>query len=220
MTDVQRKGCLTAILGIFGFKLGGPSRETALPYRQRDDFLSAAELAFYRVLANTLRGRATICPKVNLADIFFVARPNENQHYRNKIDRKHVDFLICDPATMKPLCGIELDDSSHRRPDRQHRDEFVDQVFKVAGLALVRITAQHRYSREDLLSRVEPYLAEGPAHRPPQPLVASSGEPPVCPKCGVQMVKRVATKGPNAGQPFFGCPNYPRCKEVVRVASG
>ena len=57
-----------------------------------------------------LDGSHIVCPKVNLADIFFVARPNENQSYRNKIDRKHVDFLLLDPTTMKPVMGVELDD--------------------------------------------------------------------------------------------------------------
>ena len=32
--------------------------------------------------------------------------------YWNKINRKHVDFLICDDETLKPLVGIELDDST------------------------------------------------------------------------------------------------------------
>jgi hypothetical protein len=40
---------------------------------------------------------------------------------------------------MKPVCGIELDDSSHARQDRVIRDDFVNQVFKNAGLPLNNI---------------------------------------------------------------------------------
>ncbi len=33
-----------------------------------------------------------------------------------------------------------------------------------------------------------------------------------CPKCGSNLVERVARKGPNAGSRFLGCSSYPRCK--------
>ncbi len=42
------------------------------------------------------------------------------------------------------------------------------------------------------------------------------GASPFCPKCDVPMVERVARKGQNAGKSFFGCPNYPKCREVVQ----
>jgi len=33
-----------------------------------------------------------------------------------------------------------------------------------------------------------------------------------CPYCGVEMVLRTAKKGPNAGEKFWGCSNFPKCK--------
>lgn len=36
--------------------------------------------------------------------------------------------------------------------------------------------------------------------------------PPGCPLCGREMVRRIARKGPNAGEQFWGCPKYPECK--------
>lgn len=210
----EPRGCLATILGLLGIKLGAAAKNTGeLPYRQRDDFLSAAELSFYRVLVNAVAGRAMVCPKVNLADVFFVILPHENQAYRNKIDRKHVDFLLCDPATMQPRCGIELDDSSHGRRDRQDRDQFVDEVFRVAQLHLLR------GSSEGGLQPGEPAGHDRTApHRRftrTPPLTLTSTALPMCPKCGVPMVMREAKKGSNAGSSFFGCPNYPRCKEIV-----
>ncbi len=98
MSEGEPKGCLGAILSLFGINLVKPAQVgTELPYRQRDDFLSAAELSFYRVLAGAVGTRAAICCKVNLGDVFFVVSGKGNQGYRNKIDRKHVDFLLCDP---------------------------------------------------------------------------------------------------------------------------
>lgn len=80
MNDAQPTGCLAAILSMFGIRLGGPVVSGSdLPYRIRDDFLSAAELSFYRVLLNAVGDRAVVCPKVNLADLFFVVQPKVDE---------------------------------------------------------------------------------------------------------------------------------------------
>jgi len=34
----------------------------------------------------------------------------------------------------------------------------------------------------------------------------------LCPKCGDEMVLRTAQRGPNPGQKFWGCSNFPRCR--------
>ena len=34
----------------------------------------------------------------------------------------------------------------------------------------------------------------------------------ICPKCGGEMVLRTAQKGPNPGQKFWGCSNFPKCR--------
>lgn len=39
----------------------------------------------------------------------------------------------------------------------------------------------------------------------------------MCPKCGAEMIKRVATKGANAGKAFYGCSNFPKCRGILSV---
>ena len=39
-----------------------------------------------------------------------------------------------------------------------------------------------------------------------------------CPNCGSDMVLRVARRGPNAGNKFYGCTNYPRCKYIIDIS--
>lgn len=101
------------------------------PYLMRDQFLSPAELAFYRVLRRITKGKLVVLSKINLNDIFYVKRDNASHYrtYTNKIDRKHVDYLLCRPDNMQPILGIELDDKSHQREDRKKRDAFVDGVL-------------------------------------------------------------------------------------------
>jgi ssDNA-binding Zn-finger/Zn-ribbon topoisomerase 1 len=38
---------------------------------------------------------------------------------------------------------------------------------------------------------------------------------PTCPQCDVKLVKRESSKGRSAGGHFWGCVNYPRCKQTL-----
>lgn len=50
-----------------------------------------------------------------------------------------------------------------------------------------------------------------------KPVVQAVSAEPVCPLCKGAMVKRVARKGANAGNVFWGCGAYPKCRGVVNV---
>jgi hypothetical protein len=215
-TTNEKPGCLSVILSFFK-RSQKDTTSKALPYRLRDDFLSPAEFSFYKVLSSLADPRFTIQTKVRLADIFFVARPNENIAFYNRIANKHLDFLVCDSVTMKPLFGVELDDSSHKQNNRQERDEFVDSVFKVAGLALLHFPVQREYNSREIAAQIAPLLKEkvGLSAPPPQPKNNDqAGSVPLCPKCGIPMVLRTAAQGEHKGKQFYGCPNYPRCREI------
>lgn len=217
MSNGEPQGCLTALLGLFG--IGPPTSGAVeqLPFRLRDDFLSPAEASFYQLLLRAVGQRVHVFAKVNLADLFFVVSKEKGsgaQSQRNKIDRKHVDFLLCDPRTLKPCCGIELDDASHRRGDRQARDSFVDAVFAAAGLPLLRVTAKTGYSPTELATLIEPHL-ESPQTPTRQTVDTGAASAPLCPKCEVPMIQRQSRTGTRSGQVFWGCPNYPRCRETV-----
>lgn len=43
---------------------------------------------------------------------------------------------------------------------------------------------------------------------------ADSQESLICPRCGGTLVLRTAKKGPNTGNSFYGCSNYPKCRYV------
>lgn len=38
-----------------------------------------------------------------------------------------------------------------------------------------------------------------------------------CPRCGAPLVLRVAKKGTNAGQNFYGCSSFPKCKYIQNI---
>jgi len=225
MTDYEKQGCLALLAGLFLGKQEPIRYETVYEpdyeYRLRDDFLSAAELSLLDALRSAIGERAIICPKVNLRDIFFDPHARGRSAATNKISQRHVDFLLCHPSTMRPLAGIELDDSSHRRDDRKVRDAEVDDVFRSADLRLFRQPVQWSYDIQQLTKQLESVLpssensARSPSPQPRTPLGATMVEaPPLCPKCGIPMVVRTVSKGEHQGRKFYGCRNYPQCREM------
>ncbi|MGB1287502.1 MAG: DUF2726 domain-containing protein [Aggregatilineales bacterium] len=206
------------------------------PYHLQDTFLSPAELRFFRVLESIVDDSAFLCIKVGLKDIFKVKTKDRSQWRiaMNKIDRKHVDFILCDNKTMQPIVGIELDDKSHERKDRKARDAFVDNVFAAAGLPILHIPVRRDYDEAALKTELSSYLTfkispQKPAipvnttpsdEKPPAKKESASASPtskksPDCPRCGSEMILRTGRKGKNAGKQFWGCSTYPECRAMV-----
>lgn len=48
-------------------------------------------------------------------------------------------------------------------------------------------------------------------------LESSDFTTPTCPNCEVKLVERIAKKGKNIGQRFWGCKNYPRCHYSLQM---
>ena len=191
------------------------------PYLIRDDFLSPAEQSFFLVLKNAVSSWAMVCPKVALGDLFYVQSgdPSKYRTFTNKIDRKHIDFLLCDPNTVRPLLGIELDDKSHRRIDRQVRDAFIENVFAAAKLPLARLATQNAYNPIELGTQLQQKIQPIAIHAttPSMPIeIKDKTTPPRCPKCNSEMVTRIAKTGSNRGEQFWGCPNFPRCRGILK----
>lgn len=144
-----RPGCIPGI-----FKALLAALTPKLPYRKRERFLSPAELSFYRVLREAAGPEWAVCPKVRLGDLIGVTGTSNSQAFRNRIERKHIDFVLCDAPTMTPRVLVELDDSSHSRPDRVERDKFVDAALNAAGLPIERFRVQRNYAIDDVRSRI------------------------------------------------------------------
>jgi restriction system protein len=86
-----------------------------------------------------------------------------------------------------------------------------------------------------LIERIQTYKAQTPrvnetvTEQPAQPVTKAPRSSPTatahtvtqaptssatapCPKCGSELVERTAKRGPNAGNSFFGCSNFPKCR--------
>ncbi|MEM5276387.1 restriction endonuclease [Cupriavidus taiwanensis] len=59
-----------------------------------------------------------------------------------------------------------------------------------------------------------PASTPAPAMRAHRPEPRPSGVAPECPRCGAAMIQRIAKQGANAGNPFWGCATFPKCRGV------
>lgn len=113
------------------------NRKKAYKYAKNPSLLTQNETNFYKALLPIAQKmKLSVCPKVRLADIVTPCKGQNWQAAFNKIQSKHVDFVLCKDQ-MIPALIIELDDSSHDRPDRQARDAFVDNVFKMVNIPIL-----------------------------------------------------------------------------------
>ena len=186
-----------------------------LPYRLREQFMSTPELALLRVLQDMVSGHYVICPKVALNDVFYIVRPNENVHFFNKIFRKHVDFLLCEPDTLKPAFGIELVKPVARTETRE-ADQFMEDLFLSAGLPLVHVPSNDHYSDDDLAELFKLSIMKV---KETKSLRASgtSDSVPMCPVCGRMMVLRIRRNGSDSGKEYYGCMDNPHCPGTVEI---
>ena len=128
--------------------------EKEILYRKNKYFLTDAEKNFFFVLKPIAdRHNLIIFSKVRLLDLFFV--PRYDRSSRSRIIQKHVDFVLCEPRNIDPVCAIELDDSSHKQESRIERDDFVNQVFDSAGLPLIRIKNSYSYDPQNIEEKIK-----------------------------------------------------------------
>lgn len=121
------------------------------PYQARR-LLTRAEADFYKVLRLAVGPATPIFAQVPLGALLSVRKgTQEPQKWRNKVDRKTIDFVVCHTESLDVLFLIELDDRSHESDRRRHRDDFVERVLSAAGLRLVRVPVQRSgWAIEDL----------------------------------------------------------------------
>jgi len=130
------------------------------PYLKKDSLLTEAEKKFYFVLSEIIGDNYLIFSKVRMADLLYLPKMNNSDyyHYQNKIQSKHVDFLLCDKENIKPLLVLELDDSSHLKIDRILRDTLVDKIFENAQIPILHIKNSTAYDKASLLNQIKTTL--------------------------------------------------------------
>jgi very-short-patch-repair endonuclease len=78
-----------------------------------------------------------VLAQVQLSRMMRVKRTDKWRTWQNKIERKSADFVVCN-KDFSVAAVIELDDSSHDRPDRRKSDADKDAALGGAGIRIIR----------------------------------------------------------------------------------
>lgn len=155
----------------------------------------------------------------------FVYRVEENDADRREIARirSGVDAraaelrrkLLAGPQNLDALakraiklCSIE--DPAVVRAEAQRDQARVDLEF--LGIPVPSVSASTATRQSQPTPVATPTGTAPSTYRPTSTPPTRSTGTPSCPRCGSQMIRRLARRGRNAGGYFWGCSRYPRCK--------
>jgi hypothetical protein len=127
----------------------------AARYSRKASILTKPEQRVYHALLLAVGSDFQVMSKVRLWDFLWLENdPPERSKHLSRLSCRHVDFLLCEPRTLKPLLAVELDDSSHKKPEAVAADRYKNELFTAAGLPLLRLDHPN-YSPRRLRERIE-----------------------------------------------------------------
>jgi very-short-patch-repair endonuclease len=137
------------------FEGAGAPEKAKYQYRRKNFFLTRAEHECYDALIQAVGADYHVYAQVHLPTI--IDHTIKGQDWRAAlahINRKSVDFVLCDKAYISPKLAIELDDKSHERPDRQERDQEVERILQQAEIPLLRLQNHGQFNQADLAQKI------------------------------------------------------------------
>ena len=126
---------IVAILFFVMSKLEPRSGGETWPFYAKKPLSAPEQVLFFRI--SKALPEHIVLAQVGLSRILGVKRGHKFQTWQNRIDRKSADFVVCSKDSTI-LAVIELDDSTHERPERKHADATKEKALSSAGLRLIR----------------------------------------------------------------------------------
>lgn len=179
--------------------------EPPFSYKSRQKLFTPSETTFLYALEKAVGDHYRIFGKVRLADIV------DTEVYRGVGDKafsliayKHVDFLLCDKSDLSIVCAIELDDWTHQSEERMIKDAEKTYALNSAAIPLIRFPVGSSYVLREIKIKIQDKLGKRE--------IAQMSSGLSCPKCGADVVARLAKAGVHKGELFIGCSDFPECR--------
>jgi len=123
------------VAAVLSFLMELRSRSDAWPVVANPVLTSREQPLFWR-LQKALPDHVVLA-QVQLSRMMVVRRTSKPQSWRNRIDRKSADFVVC-RRDFSVAAVIELDDSTHDAPARRKADADKDAALSAAGIKVIR----------------------------------------------------------------------------------
>ena len=107
-----------------------------------------------------------------------------------------------------------------KNPDAVSDDKIEELYFKLKELTNVDMATKtaHIENIEKKYKTVDEQAKDGVVgNYSEKDTMLDSDQATICPKCGSRLVLRIAKKGENAGNKFYGCSAFPKCRYTLDV---
>lgn len=118
--------------------------------------MSRAEHECYDTLIEAVGNDYYVFAQVHLPTIVNHTTKGQNwQGALSHINRKSVDFVLCDKNYISPKLVIELDDKSHQQSDRVSRDQELERILSEAGIPLLRLENHGHFDSKVIQKQIQ-----------------------------------------------------------------
>ena len=126
-------------------------KKSQYKYYAKSYVMTSRENECFKILNEIFDSKWFVVPQVHLSALldYKVKGQNWNAAFRH-INGKSVDFVLIGKESYKVICAIELDDSTHSKPDRIERDAEIERMFKGARIPLARITRFESMAKSEI----------------------------------------------------------------------
>ncbi len=124
----------------------------------RDQLLNADEQEFFHVLQDALWDLAIVCPKTRATDVLSIVDGAKQMNEAVRIDRKSIDFLVCDRSNFEPLLAVQIDWWCEETQSYEPRDRVLQRSLVAAKLAVVHLRSNQIPDAKTLRERLSHHL--------------------------------------------------------------
>lgn len=149
-----------AFIAVLVRNLGRKTPLSKYSYTKKDFFMSRAEHECYDAIIEAVGQNYYVFAQVHLPTI--VSHKTQGQNWQgafSHINRKSVDFVLCDKNYISPKLVIELDDKSHQEEDRKIRDEELERILSEAGIPILRLENHGSFTSMAIQKQIQGIVA-------------------------------------------------------------
>lgn len=163
-SNSENPGCWGWILGLFNPVEAVEDDGIAFHHYTSTNtiFDSKTEGTFYAALIKIVGDKLVVMAQVGMEAVINVKRDapsNVAFGLRQRINSRRIDFLLCDPGTLKPRLAIELDGKGHNSEKQRGQDAIRDKTFAAAGVPLLRVKVAKTYDLQEVAGEIKRALS-------------------------------------------------------------
>ena len=151
-------------------------------------------------------------------DSVFVMKRNDLRSYIKKVWKDHPDALTPEQITQisEKLFPLTQVDAAQKAAYIKKKKKKFDLEAVVSEPLPTEPAPPEPAPEPPAEQSVVPDVPSVP--EPPEPS-DSETEEKVCPRCGAKLTLRTAKRGNNAGNQFYGCSAFPKCRYIMNITN-